>query len=127
MNPAPRPRRRGTHTRHEPLRRRRRLATGGHGPEDVIFDGQGGLLTGPGDGSIVRIDPVTGARAVTGSTGGCPLGLQPAADDSILISDHHRGLLRMSAGGSVEVLVDTVAGRLLTFAGNVVEGPDGTI
>ncbi len=93
----------------------------------MIFDGQGGLLTGPGDGSIVRIDPVTGARAVTGSTGGCPLGLQPAADDSILISDHHRGLLRMSAGGSVEVLVDTVAGRLLTFAGNVVEGPDGTI
>ncbi|MGW1712543.1 SMP-30/gluconolactonase/LRE family protein [Streptomyces sp. NPDC002156] len=105
----------------------RRLATGGHGPEDVIFDGQGGLLTGLGDGSIVRIDPATGARAVVGSTGGRPLGLQPAADGGILICDHHRGLLRMSAGGSVEVLVDTVAGRPLTFASNVVEGPDGTI
>ncbi|WP_281177594.1 hypothetical protein [Kribbia dieselivorans] len=33
----------------------------------------------------------------------------------------------MSADGSVEVLVDTIAGTPLTFASNVVEGPDGTI
>jgi len=105
----------------------RRIASGGHGPEDVIFDGQGGLLTGLADGRIVRVDPATGACTVVGDTGGRPLGLEPSADGSVLVCDHDRGLLRMSADGSVEVLVDTVAGRPLTFASNVVEGPDGTI
>ncbi|OPC77186.1 strictosidine synthase [Embleya scabrispora] len=105
----------------------RRIATGGHGPEDVIFDERGGLLTGLGDGSVVRIDPATGARTVLGNTGGRPLGLEPSADGGVLVCDHDRGLLRMSADGSVEVLVDTVEDRPLTFASNVVEGPGGTV
>jgi sugar lactone lactonase YvrE len=105
----------------------RRIATGGHGPEDVIFDPQGRLLTGLADGTILRIDPATGDRTVIGNTGGRPLGLAPSADGTILICDHDRGLLRMSADGSLEVLVDTVAGRPLTFASNVAEGADGTI
>ncbi|WP_240634365.1 MULTISPECIES: SMP-30/gluconolactonase/LRE family protein [Streptomyces] len=105
----------------------RRLATGGHGPEDVVFDRRGGLLTGLADGSVVRIDPATGTRTVVGNTGGRPLGLEPSADGSVLVCDHDRGLLRMSADGSVRVLVDTVAGRPLTFASNAVEAPDGTI
>lgn len=104
-----------------------RVATGDHGPEDVIFDRQGRLLAGLGDGSVVRIDLATGARTVVGRTGGRPLGLEPSADGSVLVCDHDRGLLRLSADGSVQVLVDTVAGRPLTFASNVVEGPDGTI
>jgi len=105
----------------------RRVATGGHGPEDVVFDRRGHILTGLGDGTIVRIDPAGGTHTVVGRTGGRPLGLAPAADGGILICDHHRGLLRMSVDGSVEVLVDTIAGRPLTFASNVVEGPDGTV
>jgi sugar lactone lactonase YvrE len=105
----------------------RRVATGGHGPEDVIFDEHGGLLAGLGDGSVVRLDPATGSRTVVGNTAGRPLGLQPCRDGSILICDHDRGLLRMSADGAVEVLVHTVAGQPLTFASNVVERPDGTI
>ncbi|MEU6591700.1 SMP-30/gluconolactonase/LRE family protein [Streptomyces sp. NPDC046881] len=105
----------------------RRLATGGHGPEDVIFDDQGRVLVGLGDGSVVRVDPATGTRTTVGNTGGRPLGLEPSTDGSVLVCDHDRGLLRMSAEGRVEVLVDAVAGRPLTFASNVVEGPDGTI
>lgn len=105
----------------------RRLATGGHGPEDVVFDRQGRLLAGLADGSVVRVDPATGERTVLGNTGGRPLGLEPRADGGVLVCDHDRGLLRMSAGGSVEVLLDSVAGRPLTFASNVVEGPDGTV
>ncbi|KES02903.1 strictosidine synthase [Streptomyces toyocaensis] len=105
----------------------RRIATGGHGPEDVVFDRHGHLLTGLADGTILRIDPATGTRTVVGNTAGRPLGLQPSADDAVLVCDHDRGLLRMSADGSLEVLLDTVAGRPLTFASNVVEGPDGTI
>ncbi|CAL9640174.1 SMP-30/gluconolactonase/LRE family protein [Streptomyces sp. enrichment culture] len=105
----------------------RRLATGGHGPEDVIFDDHGRVLAGLGDGSVVRLDLTSGTRTTVGNTGGRPLGLEPSTDGSVLICDHDRGLLRMSADGSVEVLVDAVAGRPLTFASNVVEGPDGTI
>lgn len=105
----------------------RQIPVGGHGPEDVVFDRDGRVLTGLGDGSIVRLDPATGTRSVVGTTGGRPLGLEPSADGSILICDHDKGLLRMSAAGAVEVLVDSVDGRPLTFASNVVEGPDGTI
>jgi sugar lactone lactonase YvrE len=105
----------------------RRLATGDHGPEDVVFDRHGRVLTGLSDGSIVRIDLGDGSRTVLGDTGGRPLGLEVSADGSILICDHDRGLLRMEEDGSVEVLVDTIAGQPLTFASNVVEDADGTI
>ncbi|MEV7982385.1 SMP-30/gluconolactonase/LRE family protein [Streptomyces sp. NPDC086519] len=105
----------------------RRLATGGHGPEDVLFDRHGALLTGLGDGTVVRLDPTTGARTVLADTGGRPLGLEPCADDSVLVCDHDRGLLRIAADGAVHPLVDSVEGRPLTFASNVVQGPDGTV
>ncbi|MDT0469402.1 SMP-30/gluconolactonase/LRE family protein [Streptomyces gibsoniae] len=105
----------------------RRFASGGHGPEDVIFDRQGRVLAGLGDGNIIRLDLTTGTRTVLGNTGGRPLGLQLSSDGSVLVCDHDRGLLRMSADGSVDLLVDTVAGRRLTFASNVVENQDGTI
>ncbi|QKW09838.1 SMP-30/gluconolactonase/LRE family protein [Streptomyces sp. NA04227] len=105
----------------------RRLATGGHGPEDVVFDRHGALLTGLADGSVVRIDPDTGSRTVVGNTGGRPLGLEACPDGGVLVCDHDRGLLHMSADGSVRVLVDTLAGKPLTFASNVVRAPDGTL
>ncbi len=105
----------------------RRLATGGHGPEDVVFDARGRVLAGLEGGRIVALDPATGAREELGTTGGRPLGLEPCPDGTVLVADHDRGLLRVSPGGAVEVLVDTVDGDRLTFASNVVQGPDGTI
>jgi sugar lactone lactonase YvrE len=120
--PAPAPAVPGT-----PLRVLRTLPTGGHGPEDVVFDAEGRVITGLADGRIVRIDPVSGDRTVLATTGGRPLGLHPGADGGVLVCDHDRGLLRVGPDGAVEVLVDTVDGVPLTFASNVVEGPDGTI
>jgi sugar lactone lactonase YvrE len=104
-----------------------RLPTGGHGPEDVVADRDGRLVTGTGDGRILRLDPATGRSTVLGNTGGRPLGVEPCADGTVLVCDHDRGLLRMHPDGAVEVLADTVDGRPLTFASNVVQGPDGTI
>jgi sugar lactone lactonase YvrE len=109
-----------------PLVVARLLPTGGHGPEDVMFDAQGYVVTGTGDGRILRLGP-GGSHTVAGDTGGRPLGVQPCADGSVLVCDHDRGLLRVAPNGTVEVLVDTVDGEPLTFASNVVEGPDGTI
>jgi sugar lactone lactonase YvrE len=100
----------------------RRLPTGGQGPEDVVFDHEGKVVCGLADGSIVRLDPVTGERETVARTGGRPLGLHPRADGSLLVCDHDKGLLLVHPGGAVEVLVGDVA-----FASNVVEAGDGTI
>ncbi|GIE78266.1 strictosidine synthase family protein [Actinoplanes philippinensis] len=110
-----------------PLRVRRLLPTGGHGPEDVVVDSDGQVITGLADGRIVRIDPRSGDRTVLAHTGGRPLGLHPRADGGVLVCDHDRGLLAVTPDGTVEVLVDTVGGEPLTFASNVVEGSGGTI
>ncbi|WP_082960500.1 MULTISPECIES: SMP-30/gluconolactonase/LRE family protein [unclassified Mycobacterium] len=125
--PPPAPPEQGRTDRTAPFAITRRFPTGGEGPEDVIFDRDGLVLTGLADGSIVRIDPATGRRTLVGRTGGRPLGLQPGRDGSVLICDHDRGLLRMSPDGGVRVLVDHVAGAPLRFASNVVDGADGTI
>jgi sugar lactone lactonase YvrE len=103
------------------------LATGGHGPEDVVFDHDGRVLAGLADGTVVRIDPVSGDRTVIGDTGGRPLGVAASADGSVLVCDHDRGVLRLQPGGAVDVLVATVEGEPLRFASNIVELPDGTI
>ena len=105
----------------------RHLRTGGRGPEDVVFDDRGRVLTGLEDGRIVALDAETGASTALGSTGGRPLGLEPCPDGTVLICDHDRGLLRLHAEGAVEVLVDTVEGAPLVFASNVTQGQDGTI
>src|SRR5262245_40397996 len=97
-----------------------RLSTGGHGPEDVVFDQEGRVITGLADGSVVAIEPSTNARTELGNTGGRPLGVQPCADGSVLVCDHDRGLLRLSHDGTVEVLADSVDGERLAFASNVV-------
>lgn len=110
-----------------PLRVLYTLPTGGYGPEDVVFDAAGRMITGLADGRIVRIDPANGDRTVLARTGGRPLGLHPSADGGVLICDHDRGVLKAGVDGTVEVLVDTVDGAPLTGASNVVEGPDGTI
>lgn len=117
----------GRSARTGALRITRRLATGGHGPEDVRFDASGRLVTGLADGTVVRIDPVSGERSVVGNTGGRPLGIQTCADDSVLVCDHDRGLLRMAADGAVTVLAESVGGERISFASNVVQGPEGTI
>ncbi|WP_433795442.1 SMP-30/gluconolactonase/LRE family protein [Actinoplanes sp. CA-252034] len=109
------------------LRVRRLIPTGGHGPEDVVVDGAGRVITGLADGRILRIDPASGDRTVLADTGGRPLGLHPRADGGVLVCDHDRGLLAVAPDGTVEVLVDSVDGRPLTFVSNVVEGADATI
>ncbi|WP_127501127.1 SMP-30/gluconolactonase/LRE family protein [Actinoplanes solisilvae] len=101
---------------------RERLPTGDRGPEDVVFDHAGQIVTGTGDGRIVRIDPATGERTVLADTGGRPLGLHACADGAVLVCDHDRGLLQVGPDGSVEVLVGGIS-----FASNVVQGSDGTI
>ena len=52
------------------------FVTVGDGPEDVIFDDRGRVLTGlRNEGRIVRVDPDSGAVEEIAQVGGMPLGL----------------------------------------------------
>ncbi|PKV83580.1 SMP-30/gluconolactonase/LRE family protein [Streptomyces sp. TLI_146] len=114
----------------------RLVELGGVGPEDVVFDGAGRLLTGVADGRVLRIglpepggpDRPAEVREV-GRTGGRPLGLEVLPDGRLLVCDARRGLLRLDPDGTadVEVLADSVAGAPLRFCSNAVAASDGTV
>ncbi|MGX4693999.1 SMP-30/gluconolactonase/LRE family protein [Streptomyces sp. JNUCC 63] len=118
--------------RPTPLVPRAYVAIGGRGPEDVVADDRGRVLTGVEDGRILRLHGLTdpsGARVeVLADTGGRPLGLELLPDGELLVCDAERGLLHITPDdGTVRVLADSVAGERLRFCSNVVALSDGTV
>ncbi|MDN0199180.1 SMP-30/gluconolactonase/LRE family protein [Streptomyces sp. S.PNR 29] len=110
----------------------RYVAVGGRGPEDVVADARGRVLTGVEDGRILRLDNLADPAAVRvevlAETGGRPLGLELLPDGGLLVCDAERGLLRADlADGTVRVLTDTVAGERLRFCSNAVALSDGSV
>lgn len=106
----------------------RRIALPGTSPEDVRCLGDGRVVTGLDDGRLLAVDPRTGDVAVLADTAGRLLGLEIDDDGSIYICDHDRGLLKLEVGESrAKVLADSVEGRPLRFASNVVRASDGTL
>jgi sugar lactone lactonase YvrE len=108
------------------------VAIGGRGPEDVVADARGRVLTGVEDGRILRVDGLTeplAARVETlADTGGRPLGLELLPDGALLVCDAERGLLGVDlADGTVRVIADEVAGERLRFCSNVVALSDGSV
>lgn len=128
-----RPSRAGARPRPAPLSQLRRVELGGVGPEDVVFDDSGRVLTGVGDGRVLRIvlpgPGRPGEVQEIGRTGGRPLGLEVLVDGRLLVCDAERGLLRLDPDGKegVEVLADSVAGARLRFCSNAVAAADGTV
>ncbi|WP_055489383.1 SMP-30/gluconolactonase/LRE family protein [Streptomyces sp. TP-A0356] len=118
--------------RRTPLVPRRYVAIGGRGPEDVVADARGRVLTGVEDGRILRLDgladPARTRVEVLAETGGRPLGLELLPDGGLLVCDARRGLLRIALDdGTVRILTDSVAGEPLRFCSNVVALSDGTV
>ncbi|MGW0712170.1 SMP-30/gluconolactonase/LRE family protein [Streptomyces sp. NPDC002643] len=108
------------------------IGIGGRGPEDVIVDERGRVLTGVEHGRILRLDGLAEpdrARVETvADTGGRPLGLELLPDGDLLVCDARRGLLRVATGdGGVRMLADEVDGERLRFCSNVVALSDGTV
>ncbi len=68
----------------------------GAGPEDVVVDANGNLLTGTEDGTILRIDP-GGSITPIADVGGRPLGIELYGDD-LLICNAYLGLRPRIAG-----------------------------
>ncbi|MEU0335888.1 SMP-30/gluconolactonase/LRE family protein [Streptomyces sp. NPDC006193] len=108
------------------------VSLGARGPEDVVADPYGRVLTGVADGRVLRVhhldDPCTARVEVLARTGGRPLGLELLPDGDLLVCDAIRGLLRVGTDdGSVRVLADSVAGERLRFCSNAVALPDGAV
>jgi sugar lactone lactonase YvrE len=100
----------------------------GTGPEDVVVDGEGHVLTGVEDGRILRVSPDGRFVERIADTGGRPLGLELLPDGGVLVCDAWRGLLRVDPKrGDVEALVEEVAGERMRFCNNAAVAPDGTV
>lgn len=109
------------YVRDDGLRGVQRIADGAvQGPEAIVFDAAGRLLTGLEDGRVVSMASDGSDCRVLGNTGGRPLGLHAQADGSVLIADAKRGLLKLGADGRFETLLETVDGVPLGFADDLV-------
>jgi sugar lactone lactonase YvrE len=107
------------------------LAVNGVGPEDVVVDEQGRLVTGVADGRVLRISDEGRRIDQVAETGGRPLGVELLGDGRLLVCDAMRGLLAVDPeGGAVEQLVAgqaTAAGRPLGLCNNSAVARDGTV
>lgn len=98
----------------------------GTGPEDVLVGDDGYVYTGLVDGRILRVR--LGEAETVAHTGGRPLGLEWLPDGGLLVCDAKLGLLKVDVTrGSVEVLVDLVAGERMRFCNNAAVQADGTV
>ena len=99
------------------------------GPEDVAVSSlDGHVYTGLGDGSILRIDPDSGAVSIFANTGGRPLGVTfSASGDRLYVADGHLGLLSIDTSGKVTLLASNADGESVEFADNLDVVADGTI
>lgn len=100
----------------------------GDGPEDVVVDRNGFVITGVKDGRVVRVDPDRGTSETMVSTGGRPLGLEVLPDGRLLICDSPKGLLLFDpATGQLETVLSLDGAERLSFCSNVVAAPNGDI
>ncbi|MGW0876508.1 SMP-30/gluconolactonase/LRE family protein [Streptomyces sp. NPDC002740] len=120
--------------RRTPLVPLRYITLPGHGPEDVVADARGRVLTGVSDGRILRVDGLDDPPAARvehiAEIGGRPLGLEVLPDGDLLVCCADGALLRVDPEGrtgNVRVLTESAAGERLRFCSNVVALPDGTV
>lgn len=89
----------GVHAANDRLAGVERLAEGvGEGPEAVVFDREGRMITGFHDGRVMRFDADGGNPELLADTRGRPLGLHALSDGSVIVADAVEGLLRISDG-----------------------------
>ncbi|MFE1927209.1 SMP-30/gluconolactonase/LRE family protein [Streptomyces asoensis] len=120
--------------RRTPLVPLRYLTLPGHGPEDVVADPAGRVLTGVADGRILRVDGLDDPSAPrveqVAEIDGRPLGLELLPDGDLLVCSADGALLHIDLGGGTgkaRVLTGSAAGERLRFCSNVVALPDGTV
>jgi sugar lactone lactonase YvrE len=103
----------------------------GHGPEDVAVDSQGRIYSGTDDGNVWRwpADAHRGATpSLVANTGGRPLGIEVSErDDSLVVCDAYRGLLRIDGKGTITDLAARCAGTSILFCNNAALTAGGVV
>lgn len=98
------------------------------GPETMVIDPQGRIVTGLTDGRIVRFAASqTGPVETLVNTGGRPLGLAYDASGNLIVADADRGLLAVSPSGHIDVLTTGHDGRPFRFTDDVAIAQNGLI
>ena len=95
------------------------------GPEDAAVGNDGLIYVTTETAKIIRVRN----RAVDefAAVGGRPLGIETAADGSLIIANAVSGIQRVAADGSVSVILDQIESTPLVNANNLGIAPDGTI
>ena len=124
--PSPAPPLTGDFATNDALDRAETIGLPHDGPEDVVVDAHGRLYTGTDDGSILRIDQVTGRIETVAHVGTRPLGIEWYGDD-LVVCNAYLGLQLVSMSGTVDTLVDEVDGDRLLLTNNASVAGDGTI
>lgn len=104
---------------------------GGLGPEDVVVDAEGRIVTGTEDGWIWRFPADARAGAAPErltNTGGRPLGIEiDPRDGSLVVCDAYRGLLRVTGDGAITDLTRSAGGSTILFCNNAAVARDGVV
>jgi sugar lactone lactonase YvrE len=107
------------------------LAVNGVGPEDVVVDEEGRVVTGVEDGRVLRVSADGRVIETVADTGGRPLGVELLGDGRLLVCDAERGLLAVDPErGGVEPLVaggERAAAHPLHLCNNAAVARDGTV
>ncbi|GAB3807410.1 SMP-30/gluconolactonase/LRE family protein [Micromonospora zhanjiangensis] len=103
----------------------------GYGPEDVVIDPAGRVVSGGEDGRVWRwpADPEPGSSPeLLVETGGRPLGIEvDPRDGSLVVCDAYRGLLRLTEDGGLTELTRSAGGREINLCNNAAIARDGTV
>lgn len=89
------------------------------GPEALLLDAQGFLLSGLQDGRIIRTSPDSHTLEVIATTGGRPLGLALHPDGRLIIADGVKGLLALDANRQLTLLSNGANGVPFGFTNDV--------
>ncbi|ANF87034.1 gluconolactonase [Pseudomonas antarctica] len=89
------------------------------GPEALLLDAQGFLISGLHDGRIIRTSPDSHTLEVLANTGGRPLGLAFHPDGRLIVADGVKGLLALDANRQLTPLSSAANGVPFGFTNDV--------
>lgn len=89
------------------------------GPEALVLDAQGFLISGLHDGRIIRTAPDSHTLEVLANTGGRPLGLAFHPDGRLIVADGVKGLLALDANRQLTPLSSAANGVPFGFTNDV--------
>ncbi|MBI6909563.1 SMP-30/gluconolactonase/LRE family protein [Pseudomonas palleroniana] len=95
------------------------------GPEALVLDAQGLLISGLHDGRIIRTAPDSQTLEVLANTGGRPLGMALHPDGRLIIADGIKGLLALDGARQLETLSTSANGVPFGFTDDVVVDAEG--